>query len=83
MCIRDRHFVDEDAARQAVDFYAPIDTTSPASKPTGWDGGRGSFPGMSVYAVQKGNVAVIAISNQEQTVKVQGAVEESIKNLGL
>lgn len=78
-----RHFANEDLARQAVDFYAPIDSTSPASKPLGWNGGRGSFPGMSVYAVQKENVAVITISNQEQTVKVQGAAEEVIKNLGL
>lgn len=78
-----RHFTDRDLAQQAVDFYAPIDATSPASKPAGWNGGRGSFPGMSVYAVQKENVAVIAISNQEQTIKVQGAAEEAIKNLGL
>lgn len=78
-----RHFTNEDLAREAVDFYAPIDSTSPASKPAGWSGGRGTFPGMSVYAVQKGNMAVIAISNQEQTIKVQGAAEEAIKNLGI
>ena len=78
-----RHFPDEELARQAVDFYAPIDATSPASRPVGWTGGRGSFPGMAVYAVQKGPVSVIAISNQEQTIKVQTAAEEVIKNLGL
>ena len=78
-----RHFRTEELAREAVDFYAPIDVTSPASKPVGWSGGRGSFPGMSVYAVQKGNVAVISMSNQEQTVKVQSVAEEAIKNLGL
>lgn len=78
-----RHFANDDLARQAVDFYAPIDSTSPASRPLGWNGGRGSFPGMSVYAVQKGNVAVITISNQEQTIKVQGVAEEVIKNLGI
>ena len=81
------------AAIEVVNAAAPIDSTEPADKPDGWDGGRGATTpevagGVygdqgSVYAVQKGSTAVVVFSNQQQTVKPQMIAEKVIENLGL
>lgn len=71
-----------------VDWAAPIDHTEPADEPAGWMGGRagaGMIPERSgaVFAVQKDNVAVVVLTNQEQSFKAQQVGEETIGNLGL
>lgn len=82
-----RHMAAKEDAIAAVNHYAPIEWTSPALKPQGWDGGRGSWNNEegvgSVYSVQKGPVAVTVLSNQEQTIKPATVAEEVIRNLQL
>lgn len=82
-----RHLPTKEDAITTVNHYAPIEWTSPAMKPQGWDGGRGSWNNeggvRSVYSVQKGPVAVTVLSNQEQTIKPATVAEEVIKNLQL
>ncbi|GAB3703222.1 DUF2020 domain-containing protein [Corynebacterium nasicanis] len=83
-----RDMPDTDAAIRVVDWAAPIDTTEPAEEPEGWSGGRagaGLVPDRegSVYAVQKGNRAVVVFSNQDQSLKAELVAKEVIANLGL
>ena len=75
----------EDDAIAVVDWAAPIDSTEPAEEPSGWSGGRsGSTDGSgALYAVQKGNSAVVVFSNQDQSLKAQLVAAEVIKNLAL
>lgn len=78
-----------DAATTLVDAASPREKSSPASRPDGWTGGYlklelGSKPwpkAESVYAVSKGNRAVIAWTNQQQTVKSRNIVEDVIAAL--
>ncbi len=83
-----------EGARATVDWAAPVDATEPVSAADtgGWEGGRGiveQAPGApgpaphAVYAVQKGPVAVVVWSDQEQTFKAQRLAETAIANLGL
>ena len=78
-----RHMGSVDDARAVVDHYAPIGSTSPASSPAGWDGGRGPVDGGAVYAVSKDDAAVVITTDQEQSVKAELVAEEVIRNLGL
>ncbi|APT85692.1 DUF2020 domain-containing protein [Corynebacterium aquilae] len=79
-----RHMHTPQQAKEVVDWAAPVDATSPASEPQGWDGGRGSLgPESSVYAVFKDTVAVVVFSNQQQSIKPQLVAEKAIENLGL
>ena len=78
-----RHMGSVDDARAVVDHYAPIGSTSPASSPAGWDGGRGPVDGGAVYAVSKDDTAVVITTNQAQSVKAELVAEEVIRNLGL
>lgn len=78
-----RHMPSEDEAVQVIDWAAPVETTEPAEQPEGWSGGRLGGPEGSVYAVQKGDVAVVAWSDQAQSVKAQRIVEETIAALEL
>lgn len=80
-----RHMADDDTAIAVVDHFAPIDSTEPADLPGDWMGGRGARPDAegAVYAVQRGNTAVIVLTNQEQSFKAEQVAEETIRNLGL
>lgn len=78
-----RHMNTREEAIAVVDWAAPIHTTSPANKPEGWTGGRGGDEVSSVYAVHKGNTAVVVLSNQGQSVKTEAIALETIKNLGI
>ena len=83
-----RHMANEFAAEDVVNTFAPVDFTTLAEEPSGWDGGRGNaetipdFDG-AVYAVQKDNVAVVVLTNQMQSVKAESVAVEAINNLGL
>lgn len=79
------------AARAAVDQHVPVDDSAPAGQPPGWTGGSMTTPDgiagndevRSVYAVSKGRTAIVAESNQDQTIKGRQMVVEVVGNLGL
>lgn len=56
-------------ATALVDQVAPLSSSSPATEPPGWSGGSQAITHGAVYAVAKGGTAIIAISNQLQTIK--------------
>ena len=72
-----------ESATAAVDVAAPIDASDPANQPAGWAGGSMVAADRSVYAVSKGPIAVIAESNQLQTIKPRQMAVEAIAALGL
>lgn len=78
-----RHMATPEAAKEVVDWAAPIDSTSPANSPEGWTGGRNGSAEGAIYAVQKENVAVVVWSDQQQSVKAESLAVAAIENLGL
>lgn len=83
-----RHTESPAAAREVVDWAAPVDLTDPAEQPAGWSGGRaggGTVPGFdgAVYAVAKVSTAVVVLTNQKESVKAQAIAEQAIANLAL
>lgn len=79
------------AAAAAVNEHVPIGESFPAAHPTGWTGGAmttpNGVPGYpdagSIYAVSKGPIAIIAISNQRQSIKGRQMVADIVANLKL
>lgn len=71
------------AAVAAVDAHVPIETSDPASQPPGWTGGSMVTDSGSVYAVSKGNIAIVAESNEKLTIKGRQMVSTAVTNLGL
>ena len=79
------------AAKAAVDQHVPVDESAPAGQPPGWTGGSMTTPDgiagndevRSVYAVSKGKTAIVAESNQDQTIKGRQMVIAVVQNLGL
>lgn len=69
-------------ATALVNKAAPVATSDPASEPAGWSGGAQDLPSGAVYAVAKGGDAVIAITNQRQTIKARRVVTQAIQRLG-
>lgn len=75
----------------AVNQHVPVDASFPVTQPAGWTGGAmttpNGLPGYpdagSVYAVSKGTIAIIAISNQRQSIKGRQMVADVIANLTL
>ena len=72
-----------EAAVAAVDAHVPIDGSDPASQPPGWSGGSMVTDTGSIYAVSKGTIAVVAESNQQQSIKGRQMVITAVGNLGL
>jgi UPF0176 protein len=70
-------------ATALVNKVAPVETSNPASDPTGWKGGYQSAADGAVYAVSKGGAAVIATTNQKQSVKARSVVRKVITALKL
>ena len=71
------------AAVAAVDQHVPIENSDPASQPPGWTGGSMVTESGSVYAVSKGSIAVVAESNQQQSIKGRQMVAAVVGSLGL
>ena len=71
------------AAIAAVDAHVPIGSSDPAGQPPGWTGGAMVTADKSVYAVSKGPIAVVAESNQLQSIKGRQMVIKTVTNLGL
>lgn len=74
---------DAKTATALVNKAAPVDTSNPASDPAGWKGGYQSSDDGAVYAVSKGTAAVIATTNQKQSVKARTVVKKAIAALKL
>ncbi|MFB9684818.1 MULTISPECIES: DUF2020 domain-containing protein [Amycolatopsis] len=74
---------DAKTATALVNKAAPLDSSNPASDPSGWKGGYLSSDDGAVYAVAKGSVAVIASTNQKQSVKARTVVKKAIAALKL
>lgn len=74
---------DAKTATALVNRAAPVDTSNPASDPSGWKGGYQSTDDGAVYAVAKGTAAVIATTNQKQSVKARTVVKKAIAALKL
>ncbi len=63
----------------AVNQHVPIADSQPASQPAGWSGGSTTTPGQmtqdstagSVYAVSRGNIAVVAEENESPSIKAR------------
>lgn len=70
-------------ARALIDRAAPVDTSSPATQPPGWQGGYQPVEGGAVYAVTKGSAAVVINTNQRQTVKAREVAKRVIAALAL
>lgn len=81
----------KEQAAAAVNQHVPVDRSNPAHYPAGWTGGAMATPegvpgypkARSIYAVSKGTTAIIAISNQQQSIKGRQMVEQIVQNLGL
>jgi len=67
----------------AVDAAVPIDRSDPANRPPGWSGGAMVTDDRSIYAVSQGPIAVVAESNQLQTIKGRQMAIAAIASLGL
>ncbi|MFG1644688.1 DUF2020 domain-containing protein [Amycolatopsis sp. NPDC049252] len=74
---------DAAVATALVNKAAPVETSNPASDPTGWKGGYQSTDDGAVYAVSKGATAVVATTNQKQSVKARSVVRKTISALKL
>lgn len=78
-------------AAAAVNQHVPIADSFEVTQPAGWAGGAMATPrgvdgypdARSIYAVSKGTIAVIAISNQAQSIKGRQMATDVIANLGL
>ncbi len=78
-----RHLPSQEDAIAVVDHFAPVDSTELAELPGGWTGGRGTVDGGAVFAVFRGTVAVVVLTNQEQSFKAEQTAAETVTNLGL
>ncbi|MQA10627.1 MAG: DUF2020 domain-containing protein [Pseudonocardiaceae bacterium] len=70
-------------ARALIDKVAPVDTSNPATQPTGWEGGYQPTGDGAVYAVANGPAAVVVTTNQRQTVKAREITKQVIASLAL
>jgi hypothetical protein len=71
------------AAVAAVNAHVPIENSNPANQPPGWTGGSMVTDTGSVYAVSKDSIAVVAESNQQQSIKGRQLVVATVGALGL
>lgn len=79
------------AASAAVDQHVPIAGSQPATQPAGWTGGSSTSPGQmtqdsqasSVYAVSKGNIAIVAEEDESPSLKARLMAVCAIYGLGL
>lgn len=79
------------AAAAAVNQHVPVAGSQPATQPPGWVGGSMTTPGQmtqdstakSVYAVAKGNIAVVVEENESPSIKARVLAICAIYGLGL
>ncbi|GAA3435613.1 hypothetical protein GCM10018954_057040 [Kutzneria kofuensis] len=74
---------DAGSATALVNKAAPIETSDKAELPGGWAGGSEATAKGAVYAVSKGGTAVVAVTDQKQTIKAKQVVKQTIAALGL
>lgn len=68
-------------ATAVVNQAAPVRTSNPADQPPGWSGGSQALADGAVYAVAKGDTAIVVTSNQRQTIKCRLVVTAVAQNL--
>jgi UPF0176 protein len=69
-------------ATAIVDQAAPIATSNPETRPTGWQGGSVSLPSGAVYAIAKGGTSIVVTSNRPETVNCRLVAEQVVTDLG-
>ncbi|QUQ69987.1 DUF2020 domain-containing protein [Kutzneria sp. CA-103260] len=74
---------DAGAATALVNKAAPISSSDKADLPGGWSGGSEATSTGAVYAVSKAGAAVVAYTDQKQTIKAKQVVKQAIAALGL
>ena len=74
---------DATVSKAIVSDAAPVRRSNPADEPAGWQGGYMSTADGAVYAVYSNGTAVVATTNQKQSVKAREIVEKVISTLGL
>ncbi|MBV8931964.1 MAG: DUF2020 domain-containing protein [Kutzneria sp.] len=74
---------DTAVARGLVDRAAPVQTSSKAELPGGWEGGLLSPGKGAVYAVAKAGTAIVVNTDQPQSVKGREITKQVIANLKL
>jgi hypothetical protein len=69
-------------AGATVDAAAPVDTSDLAELPGGWSGGSQPTTDGAVFAVARGDVAVVVTTNQPHTLGARRITERVIATLG-
>lgn len=80
--LRVRVFVGRpEVAVALVDAAAPVGTSNPATRPSGWEGGYETDDDGAVYAISKGETAVIVTTNQRQSVRARTVATDVVEAL--
>lgn len=69
-------------AGATVDAAAPVATSDLAELPGGWSGGSQPTADGAVFAVARGDTAVVVTTNQEQTISARQIAEQVVAGLG-
>ncbi|WP_019813619.1 DUF2020 domain-containing protein [Saccharomonospora saliphila] len=65
-----------------VDAAAPVENSNPATRPSGWEGGYRAGDDGAVYAISKGDTAVVVTTNQRQSVKARSIATTVVHGIG-
>ena len=74
---------DAGSATALINKAAPIASSDKAELPGGWEGGSEATASGAVFAVAKAGTAVVATTDQKQTIKAKQVVKQAISALGL
>lgn len=66
---------DPAVATAVVDQAAPVASSNPADRPSGWAGGYLGSENGAVYAIAREGTAIVVSSNQPQTIKARRVAE--------
>jgi hypothetical protein len=69
-------------AGATVDAAAPVATSDLAELPGGWSGGSQPTADGAVFAVTRGDTAIVVTTNQKQTISARQITEQVIAALG-
>lgn len=72
-----------EVAKAVVDAQAPVATSSPADLPGGWKGGSQKTDKGAVFAVAKGEYAIVVTTNQDRTIAAKRIATTTAGNLKL
>ncbi|MBP2475515.1 hypothetical protein JOF53_004387 [Crossiella equi] len=72
-----------EGAKGVVDKQVPVASSSPAELSGGWKGGSQRTEGGAVFAVAKGEYAVVVTTNQDRTIAAKRIATVAVTNLKL